>query len=75
MAKTIKQKKAEIHCWRAKYDGWCPRCSSAIRKGDLVARSKSHDVVIHYICHPDWVPTPFPGYDYSGRKIKDDERA
>lgn len=69
--RTIKEKKAAIRPWKAKFDGKCPRCGGGeIKEGQLVCRSPESDAVIHYSCHPDWRPAPFPGYDYRGRKIK-----
>lgn len=67
--KTIQQKKTEIKTWRAMYDGTCKGCWKEINAGrDLVTRHPEHGQIIHYSCHPDWVPAPFPGYDHSGRK-------
>lgn len=69
--KTIKQKKDEIKPWRAKYGGRCTYCHGQITPGrDLVCYTKFGNV-IHYTCHPDWVPAPAPGYEYSGRRKKD----
>jgi hypothetical protein len=56
---TLKQKKALIKPWRAKFDGTCPDCKSKINADrDLVCRLNGR--VIHYVCHPDWFPAPMP---------------
>lgn len=71
--KTVKQKKDAIRPWRAQYDGKCPKCQGNIDAGSLVCRSEFGNV-IHYHCHPDWRPAPFPGYTYQGRKLKPGEK-
>ena len=64
---TIEERKKAIgRPWRALYSGRCFLCKNQISVGSLVCCLKSS--VIHYSCHPDWVPAPFPGYTYSGRK-------
>lgn len=71
--RTVAEKKKAIKAWRAKFDGNCGVCKHDISKGrDLVTRHpKFTDHIIHYSCHPDWRPAPFPGYDINGRKLKD----
>ena len=71
--KTLQQKKDAIKPWRARFGGRCERCDTSIKKGSLVCRDPLNaNFVIHYQCHPDWLPSMRAlGYELSGQRIKD----